>query len=206
VEDDQVTFDQWGTVTITATGTQGDTSVTSESVTVTVLPVVGDTVLSQKISDEVFGSSYYLPADAVAQTTGEDGEDGENTDQESTTPTTYEWKEEETVVLSTTLSGADRAADDVRTLKVAMEEAQAALNVSDENVTLNEDKGYYDLVYTQGENTVLVRCYLGTKASNTLTITYATGQETLAKGILETFQPGDLTTTHETTAQEASEN
>jgi hypothetical protein len=83
-----------------------------------------------------------------------------------------------------------------------MNAAKAAVTATDVEATLNAEKGYYDLTYTDNGNTVLVRCYLGEKASNTLTITYAEGQETLAKGILETFRAGDLTKTHETTAEE----
>jgi hypothetical protein len=200
-ETNTVTFDQWGEVTITVTGTQDDTTVSSEAVTITVLPVVGDTVLSQKISDQVFGSSYYLP-EAAATDADQENTNGEPTEEESTDPVTYQLKDEaENVVLTATLSGADRAEDDTATLEEAMKAAMATLNVSEENATLNEEKGYYELTYTDGDTTVLVRCYLGEKASNTLTITYAEGQETLAKGILETFQPGDLTTTHETTTE-----
>jgi hypothetical protein len=193
-ETNTVTFDQWGTVTIIVTGTQGDTSVTSESVTIVVLPKVGDTVLSQKISDETFGFSVYLPEAAEAKKNDE----GE----ETTEPTTYEVKENDAVVLSAVLTGANRAEDDTLSLKDAMNAAKAALNVADENAILNEEKGYYDLTYPDGDNTVLVRCYLGEKASNTLTITYSGDRKELATGILNTFQPGDLTKTHEAAAEE----
>jgi hypothetical protein len=193
-ETSTVTFDQWGTVTITVTGTQGDTSVTSEAVTIAVLPKVGDTVLSQQISDKTFGFSVYLPEAAEAK---KNDENGENTE-----PTTYEVKENDTVVLSAVLTGADRAEDDKASLEDAMNAAKAALNVSDENAILNGEKGYYDLTYIDGDNTVLVRCYLGDKASNTLTITYTGDRKELATGILNTFQPGDLTTTHEAAAEE----
>jgi hypothetical protein len=190
-----LTFTKPGTVTVTASATLDEVTVTSEPITIQVSDQVAlgeeQVELTQQVSDSRFGWSVYLPKEAKKPTESDSAE-GDVT--YVYTPTGKDWN------VTFTLSAADREEADTATLEQLLEARKKALTSQNITPTAETTKSYYQLTWTAGDQITVERVYVGTKATNTISITYPKAQEkTVAKlqeTILAIYQPGSLSKTH----------
>jgi hypothetical protein len=190
-----LTFTKPGTVTVTASATLDEVTVTSEPITIQVSDQVAlgeeQVELTQQVSDSRFGWSVYLPKEAKKPTESDSAE-GDVT--YVYTPTGKDWN------VTFTLSAADREEADTATLEQLLKARKKELTSQNITPTTETTKSYYELTWTAGDQITVERVYVGTKSTNTITITYPKAQEkTVAKlqeTILAIYQPGSLNKTH----------
>jgi hypothetical protein len=190
-----LTFTKPGTVTVTASATLDEVTVTSEPITIQVSDQVAlgeeQVELTLQVSDSRFGWSVYLPKEAKKPTESDSAE-GDVT--YVYTPTGKDWN------VTFTLSAADREEADTATLEQLLDARKKALASQNITPTAETTKSYYQLTWTAGDQITVERVYVGTKATNTISITYPKAQEkTVAKlqeTILAIYQPGSLSKTH----------
>lgn len=204
VEGNQVTFDREGKVTITATATRGDVTVTSNTVTVyvdfnVILSKAGNMMvhMGQHLTNQRFG--WYLCLPDLAQRQVEKDEDGKELADDSLVVYRYAGLD-----LTVSIASADRE-EESSDLREAYNARVAALTADGAQILSAEQAegdGRYQITWQKDDAVTTERRYIGSASETTLTAVYPAekreGAEQLMSIIFSTFQKGSLDVTHPT--------
>ncbi len=203
VEENKVTFDHQGKVTITATALLDGVTVTSGPVTVyvdfqVILTKAGNitVVMGQHVTNERFG--WYICLPTLATKVTEKDADGNEVVNDSLAVYNYKLLD-----MTVSIVSEDREESDTATVEELYSARTEALTAEGAQILAGKkstETGYYQITWQKDATVTTEYCYVGSASESTLIATYPAenreGAEQLFAIIASTFQEGNLNVTH----------